>query len=40
MCKPSLDVAFQRKETGVASDIMEGASEARVVDVNPPSKLR
>lgn len=39
MCKPSLDPAFQRKGTGVLLNIMSGASEARAVDINPPSKF-
>lgn len=39
MSKPSLHPAFQRKGTKVSLNNRQGASEARVVDVNPPSKL-
>lgn len=39
MCKPSLDPAFQRKGTRVPLNIMQGASGARDVDVNLPSKF-
>jgi len=39
MHKLSLDPAFQRKGTTISLNIMQGASEARRVDVNLPSKF-
>lgn len=39
MCKLSLDPEFQREGTRVPLNIMQGASETKVVDVNLPSEF-